>query len=79
MECLNCGATVQAEWDHCPKCGANLKTKKYSRSDDPTDEVKKLRKDVDAIKQFLEEEPEEEVNPNEPTNPKPKRRRPTFG
>ena len=53
LKCGNCEETIQANWEICPSCHANLKKGKYSSVDDPLDGIKK---DVQKIKDHLQAE-----------------------
>lgn len=85
--CPNCQFDIEnqdlEESPHCPGCGANLKAKKYTRSDDPSElqqRMKKLeedndtlKKDNDSIKKKLQEKEDEDADSRKRT------RRSLFG
>lgn len=72
--CPNCEFDISKldldETPHCPRCGANLKVKKYSKKEDPTTTAKelaetnkrlaKLEADNDTLKQTIQERDDKE-------------------
>jgi hypothetical protein len=74
--CPNCQEAVNAKWSHCTACGANLKERHYSASDDPQE---KLTERVNKIDEFLTEKfPEDLENADtndDPTDNEPPRRK----
>jgi flagellar motility protein MotE (MotC chaperone) len=77
-KCPNCEYDISEqdldETPHCPGCGANLKAKKYSRTDDPSNikkelddtknRLKQLEDDNATIKKTLQEKEDEDANRN---------------
>lgn len=73
-ECPNCQEPLEGinvdERPHCPRCGANLKAKKYTKADDPIQTAKeiqetkarlaKLEADNEATKKLLQEKDDHE-------------------
>ncbi len=67
MTCPNCDANVRSDWEHCPKCGANLQKRTYSKDDDPTKRIEKLetenaglKGDLEKVKKYLKDREEED-------------------
>lgn len=72
--CPNCEYDISEqdldEMPHCPRCGANLKAKKYKKADDPSTTAKdledakkrlaKLETDNEAMKKTLQEKDDKE-------------------
>lgn len=72
--CPNCEFELAGqdldEKPHCPRCGANLKAKKYKKTDDPETTAKelaetknrlaKLETDHEAIKKTLQDKDDKE-------------------
>ncbi len=66
MKCPNCDNTVERDWTHCVKCGANLTLRKFSSDDDPVKRVAAVETKVDKIAKYLEDKDAEENDEPKP-------------
>lgn len=80
IACLNCDTQNADGTVHCTKCGANLQTHKYQRSDDPLgSRVSKLETNFKKLVEVLNEDEEEETEPTTGGDGKPKSKRNAGG
>lgn len=71
MNCLNCDEPIKKEWTHCPACGANLRTKKYSQVDDPiADQNERLTKIEKTLVELTKERNKKDVDEGQATENK---------
>jgi len=79
-KCPNCRETTGRNDNYCLECGTKLKEGgggDYDRDDDAATELKKLRKDMKRVKEFLDDKFGEEdgEETNDDTNDDGERRR----